>query len=293
MAITLVHDCDVERRASPTALNGDWRDCYLEELGANNTHDGTQIAAGIQNVAGKNYNERRALLLFNLTKFIPAGATITTAVWHFYVLSTTTTGFMTFTAYRIRRHDWKEDEATWNAFKEPWDSGDAESGGNNTLTDTDKSWTTDEWKNMWVRITAGTGAGQFRTVTGNNGTTLTVTPNWATNPDSTSLYVVGQLWQGAGASNTAQDRDQSVSAALGPLNTTGWKAKTVTALVTDAWSNRSGICTFIVERTDTLTTTVGEAYIDAKNAYPYAPERVHHLRVTYALDGKTFQVMVR
>lgn len=219
--ITLVHDCDVERRAGPLALNGDFRDTYIESvMGPNNPHDGTQVAVGVIVPGGKGSQyERRGLFLFDLNAFIPASATITAAVWWFYVNSTNAAPGHNFRAIRIRRHDWKEDEANWNSYK------------------TGSSWTT------------------------------------------------------AGAEDVDDDRDPSVNASIGALDTTGWKSKNVLTLVSDAWSNRSGICTFIMERFDVFMADQGEAMLHAKNYQPYGPE-THHLRITYTLAGRTFQVMV-
>jgi len=295
MAITLVHDCDIDRRPDPQALNGDFRDCCMDQIAPDIAHDGNQFHPGVFVPGGKGTEyEHRALLLFDLTKFIPASATITAAVWWFYVQITGATGQL-FRAVRCRRHDWKEDEATWNAYKNPSDHGTAESGTANTLTDSDQSWATDEWVGHNVYITAGTGAGQTRTVTGNNATTLTVSSNWTTNPDATSQYIVGAIWEAPGASGTTSDRDTGVLVSIGTLPTTGWKNIDFLTLVSDAWANRDGICTFIVERFDAFMTTIGAAYIQAKNigaapGYEWAP---HHLRITYTLADRTFQVMVR
>src|SRR3989449_1033239 len=60
-----------------------------------------------------------------------------------------------------------------------------------TLQDITKSWTTDQWKNHKVSITAGTGAGQTVTVTSNTANTLTVKSAWTTKPDGSSRYVIG------------------------------------------------------------------------------------------------------
>ena len=108
------------------------------------------------------------------------------------------------------------------------DGGTAFSFTNSSLTDTNKTWTTDEWEaasvivpgsvdtgtatgggddtlidstNPWInlnlsgatiRITSGTGTGQRRTISENNvtGDTLTVSSKWATNPDDTSGYAI-------------------------------------------------------------------------------------------------------
>src|SRR3989475_13071821 len=59
-----------------------------------------------------------------------------------------------------------------------------------TLQDTTKAgikaWTVNQWAGFVVTITAGTGAGQTSTVSSNNANTLTVSPAWATTPDSTA-----------------------------------------------------------------------------------------------------------
>jgi hypothetical protein len=68
--------------------------------------------------------------------------------------------------------------------------GTATSGGANTLTDTGSGWTVNEWTSMQAWILKGTGAGQVRNVASNTSEILTVSNNWDTNPDSTSIYVI-------------------------------------------------------------------------------------------------------
>lgn len=58
----------------------------------------------------------------------------------------------------------------------------------NTLTDSTKTWKTDEWKGDIVKIISGTGAGQSRTISSNNSNTLTISSDWDVVPDSTSHY---------------------------------------------------------------------------------------------------------
>jgi hypothetical protein len=69
-------------------------------------------------------------------------------------------------------------------------TGTATAGGANTLTNSAKAWATNQWANSQVRISAGTGAGQIRTISSNTGTVLTVSTNWTTNPDATSVYSI-------------------------------------------------------------------------------------------------------
>ena len=69
-------------------------------------------------------------------------------------------------------------------------SGTATSGTASTLVNSGKTWTTNQWANSQIRITAGTGAGQIRTISSNDGTSVTVSSNWGTTPDATSQYSI-------------------------------------------------------------------------------------------------------
>ena len=74
----------------------------------------------------------------------------------------------------------------YNAFA----TGTATAGGASTLTNSAKSWATNQWSNSQVRIVSGTGAGQIRTIASNTGTVLTTSAAWSTNPDATSVYSI-------------------------------------------------------------------------------------------------------
>ena len=69
-------------------------------------------------------------------------------------------------------------------------TGTATAGGASTLTNSAKAWATNQWTNSQVRITAGTGAGQIRTVASNTGTVITTSAAWTTQPDATSQYSI-------------------------------------------------------------------------------------------------------
>lgn len=60
----------------------------------------------------------------------------------------------------------------------------------NTLNNTGKAWTVNQWSNMQIRITGGTGAGQIRTIASNTATAITTSTNWTTTPDATSTYAI-------------------------------------------------------------------------------------------------------
>ena len=63
--------------------------------------------------------------------------------------------------------------------------------GGSTTPDPRKPWTSNEWAGWSVKILGGTGAGQFRTITSNTATQLTISSPWSTTPDSSSTYEIG------------------------------------------------------------------------------------------------------
>jgi len=67
-------------------------------------------------------------------------------------------------------------------------SGTATAGAASTLTDSGAAFGT--LTNYHVRITGGTGSGQWRRISSNTATVLTITPNWETNPSTDSTYQV-------------------------------------------------------------------------------------------------------
>ena len=77
--------------------------------------------------------------------------------------------------------------------------GVAESGGADSLTDSDASFATDSLAGLQIVITEGKGEGQIRTILGNDATTLTVDSAWTEVPDSTSNYRVVALTAGNSA----------------------------------------------------------------------------------------------
>ena len=71
-----------------------------------------------------------------------------------------------------------------------FDTGTATAGGASTLTAAAETWPVNRWSNMQVRITAGLGAGQVRTVASNTATVLTTSAAWTVNPDATSAFAI-------------------------------------------------------------------------------------------------------
>lgn len=70
-------------------------------------------------------------------------------------------------------------------------SDTATAGAAGSLTDTKRREADNFWKGGTLEIIAGTGIGQKRDITGFTQSTgvFTITPNWATNPDTTSKYL--------------------------------------------------------------------------------------------------------
>ena len=70
-----------------------------------------------------------------------------------------------------------------------FDTGTGTAASNTTtLVDTTKNWTSSQWVNYQVRITAGTGKGQVRVITANDATSLTI--GAGTDLDETSVYAI-------------------------------------------------------------------------------------------------------
>jgi hypothetical protein len=69
----------------------------------------------------------------------------------------------------------------------------ATAGAALSLTDSTQAWTVNALAGMEVAVYSGTGAGQYRTISSNTATALTVSVAWVTNPDSTSKYLVKDL----------------------------------------------------------------------------------------------------
>lgn len=68
-------------------------------------------------------------------------------------------------------------------------SGTATSATSTTLSNSAKTWATNQWIGYQVRITSGLGAGQVRTITASDATSVTVA-TWTVTPDATSTYAL-------------------------------------------------------------------------------------------------------
>ena len=77
-----------------------------------------------------------------------------------------------------------------NGDKVTFATGTATAGAASTLTNSAKAWTVNQWANYQIRITAGTGVGQIRTIASNTGTVVTTSAAWTITPDATSVYAI-------------------------------------------------------------------------------------------------------
>ena len=76
-------------------------------------------------------------------------------------------------------------DLTWTSGR-----GTATSGTTTTLTDSNRSWTTNAFVGRTLRIVGGTNNGQTSTISGNTATTLTVAPAFSGAINATSAYVI-------------------------------------------------------------------------------------------------------
>lgn len=88
-------------------------------------------------------------------------------------------------------------------------SGTASSSTDSTIVDSTQGWTPNIYINDYVWIYSGTGSGQMRTITDNDGTSLTVEEDWDTNPDTTSKYRIIHSGTNAHIENELRDGDNT------------------------------------------------------------------------------------
>jgi len=123
----------------------------------------------------------------------------------FFVMSAGTIAAGIFKVYDVATASWQASlsttglPATWGTdgkmvcaynFGEIQATGTATAGGASTLTNSAKTWTVNQWTNFQIRITAGTGIGQIRTIASNTATVITTSTAWTTTPDATSQYEI-------------------------------------------------------------------------------------------------------
>lgn len=122
----------------------------------------------------------------------------------FYVMNAGTIAAGIFRVYDVATLTWTSLgttnlPATWATdgklviaynYGEIFATGTATAGAATTLTNSAKNWTVNQWTSYQIRITAGTGMGQTRTIASNTATIITVGTAWTTTPDATSVYAI-------------------------------------------------------------------------------------------------------
>lgn len=175
----------------------------IEFISAGSSSGFRTTVASILNNAGA------GTITLNLTDAAPAAIanahTFRITTGRFYVMSAGTIAAGIFKVFDVATMAWQANlgttnlPATWGTdgklvvaynFGESYATGTATAGGASTLTNSGKAWTTNQWTNYQIRITAGTGIGQVRTIASNTGTVITTSAAWTTQPDATSQYII-------------------------------------------------------------------------------------------------------
>lgn len=140
-----------------------------------------------------------------VTNAIANGNTFRALTGRFFIMNAGTIAAGIFKVFDVATMAWQANLATTNLpatwgtdgklvtaynFGEIFATGTATAGAASTLTNGAKNWTVNQWTNYQVRISAGTGIGQVRTIASNTATVLTVSAAWTTTPDATSQYEI-------------------------------------------------------------------------------------------------------
>lgn len=132
-----------------------------------------------------------------------------------------------------------------------YDSGTATSGSTTTLVQSTRNWTSGQWVNYQVRITAGTGMGQVRVITANTATQLTfatgaaidATSQFVIEGDENAIYVLGNnavtLYKYSISGNTSST--VSVTAARAGAPAGGMSATFISKVPDASWSDINSI----------------------------------------------------
>jgi hypothetical protein len=181
-----------------TSINGLCRGKTIRFLSGTNIGIERTITNILINPGGTN-----TIYFDALTNVVANNDTFAITTGRFFVFNAGTIGATSFKAYDPLLGTWTTFPVTgisgsWGTdgklittpSDDAFGTGTASSGGANTLTNSAKSWTTNQWTNYQVRIVSGLGIGQIRTIASNTGIQLTVSSNWTTNPDATSVYEI-------------------------------------------------------------------------------------------------------
>ena len=143
------------------------------------------------------------------------------------------------------------------------DSGTATAGSTTTLTDSSKTWTTNQYAGYTVAITSGTGLGQYRTIASNTGTALTIQGTWTTPPAAGSVYSIRTATGGSGVivstTNTAVLTSYMTWTISGP-STTGVRSVQAQAVENGSVTTLATTST-LIDSSKTWTTNQYAGYV--------------------------------
>lgn len=147
-------------------------------------------------------------ITLTITPALPSGVanndTFKSSAGSFFVFTPGTLATTCFRRYDLGTMTWNAGQsitglpASWGtdgrlvtpaAYGVVYDTGTATGSSGTTIVDAGAGWGVDQWINFQVRISAGTGIGQVRTITDNDATSLTVA-TWTSNPSTDSVYVI-------------------------------------------------------------------------------------------------------
>jgi hypothetical protein len=134
------------------------------------------------------------------------------------------------------------------------DSGTATSATTTTLTQTGKTWGTNEHAGRILRTTGGTGANQVKKLVSNTATVLTPDTVWSTTPDATTTYVIYEGPPAVTATATA-GTTTTFTVASAAWSTNKWAGYTLSITA----GTNSGSSQLIVSNTATVLTTAAFA----------------------------------
>ena len=153
------------------------------------------------------------------------------------------------------------------------DSGTASSGATTSITDIGKVWGVDQWKGWMVKTTGGTGANQFKRISSNTATALTISGAanagglWATTPASGTTYQIYMGPQVETGKSTAAGTTTTLTDGGANWNVNGWGGHVVaftggtgngqTAVIS---SNTATVLTFAAVTTAPDATTTYSIY---------------------------------
>jgi hypothetical protein len=132
------------------------------------------------------------------------------------------------------------------------DSGTATSGAAGTITDSGKAWRVNAFTGRTVKIKSGTGSGQTKHIKTNTATALTVSGNWVTNPDSTSVY---EIYEGCQSTTGKATSGTAGTAYTNPQNPILDNFNRADGALTAPWVQAFGTMSIVINQASATSAT--------------------------------------